>query len=276
MRDVEVADVVGDPRPEIVVATHDQGVVAVVTQGDDGSFEVTELDREPGTIVHEIEVGDLNSDGILEIYATPSQPNKLDGTPQSGTVVRYVPGLDETRTVVAALGDRHAKEILAADVDGDGVEELYVAVEAVSGGSAQILRFDADTPADQGQPIATLPDTLCRCLTTGDLDGDGKREIVATLNKAGVWRFDPPSDGSSAWSQSQVDAESSGFEHASVIADLDGDGISELYVANDDDGEVNRYVWTNGDFVKETLYVYPDGLTGFTWNIMPLPKDFEF
>ena len=77
-----------------------------------------ELDALPDTFVHEIEIGDLDADGALEVYATPSEPNRLDGTPQSGEVVRYVPSRKEGRHVVAALGDRHAKEILVDDVDG--------------------------------------------------------------------------------------------------------------------------------------------------------------
>ena len=39
------------------------------------------------------------------------------------------------------------------DVDGDGKDELYVAVEAVSGGRVEIQRYDADTPADAGISI---------------------------------------------------------------------------------------------------------------------------
>ena len=43
--------------------------------------------------------------------------------------MRYVPAKGEGRFVVADLGLRHAKEILVDDVDGDGRDELYVAVE---------------------------------------------------------------------------------------------------------------------------------------------------
>jgi hypothetical protein len=41
----------------LAVATHDQGVVAVVKPSGDG-WEVMEIDSEPNTFVHEIEVGD--------------------------------------------------------------------------------------------------------------------------------------------------------------------------------------------------------------------------
>src|SRR5690606_4755203 len=116
MREVEVADLFGDGRPALAVATHDQGVVAVLRQQADGTWSTQELDREANTWVHEVEVGDLDGDGTLEIYATPSEPNELGGREQRGTVVRYVPRTNGRRTVVADLGSRHAKEIWVGDV----------------------------------------------------------------------------------------------------------------------------------------------------------------
>ncbi len=271
MRDVEVGNLYGDGMPSLAVATHDQGVVATVRPKSDGGWEVKELDRQSDTIVHEIELGDLDGDGTLEIYATPSLPNKLDGTPQPGEVVRYVPARGQGRTVVAALGDRHAKEILCDDVDGDGRDELYVSVEAVAGGQVEIRRYDAGTPPDAGVLIATLADKLCRFLTAGDVDGDGKKEIVAAAHKSGLWLLRRGADPRGAWSTASIDRTSSGFEHAAILANLDGDSADELYVANDSAAEVNRYVWKDGSFQKTTLYKHPGGLSGFTWNLMPVP-----
>jgi len=267
MRDGEVADIYGTGTPAIVVATHDQGVVATVRPDGSGGWAVSELDREANTIVHEVETGDLDGDGTLEVYATPSMPNKLDGTPQPGHVVRYVPARDEGRVVVADLGDRHAKEILVADVDGDGRDELYAAVEAVSGGRVEIRRYDAGTAPDKGVTIATLDDRLCRCLTTGDIDGDGHREIVATTSKKGLWLLRPAREAGQAWGVESIDRESSGFEHAALLTDLDGDGVDELYVASDDQGEIRRYRWKAGQPQREALYTYAQKLSGFTWNV---------
>jgi hypothetical protein len=271
MRDLETADINADGALDIVVATHDQGVVAVLYGDSNGGFDVEELDHEPNTFVHEVEVGDLNGDGVLEIYATPSLPNKLDGTPQPGEVVRYVPAASEGRTVVADLGDRHAKEILVDDVDGDGTDELYVSVEAVAGGRVEIRRFDADTDPAEGFLIASLDDSLCRFLTAGDIDGDDAKELVAAAHKSGLWLLRPGDDPRAEWSIESIDRNSGGFEHAAILADLDGNGVDELYVANDDEGEVNRYVWVDGEPQRELLYTHPEGLSGFTWNIMPCP-----
>jgi hypothetical protein len=272
MRDVEIGDIFGDGVQSLAVATHDQGVVAVVKPSGDG-WEIIEIDAEPGTFVHEIEIGDVNGDGKMEIYATPSLPNKLDGSPQPGWVVRYVPAAGEGRADVADLGDRHAKEILVDDVDGDGVDELYVAIEAVAGGRVEIRRYDADTDPSEGVLVASLEDKLCRFLTVGDVDGDGSKEMVAAAHKSGLWLLRPGDDPLSPWIISSIDRSSGGFEHAALLTDLDDDGTDELYVANDNAAEINRYVWQDGSPVKTNLYTHPEGLSGFTWNIMPVPAE---
>ena len=68
-----------------------------------------------------------------------------------------------------------------------------------------------------------------------------------------------------------VDRDTGGFEHASVLTDLDGDGRDELYVASDRHKEVRRYVWVDGKAERETIYVRPDDRPIFTWNLMPVP-----
>jgi hypothetical protein len=278
MRDIEVGDIYGDGRRVIVIATHDQGIVALAVPGEDGAFAIEEIDQEPNTFVHEIELGDLDGDGVLEAYATPSEPNRLDGTPQSGRVVRYVPAKGEGRVVVADLGDRHAKEIFVDDVDGDGRDELYVIVEGHVEKETQriihpveIRRYEAGTDPTAGAIVAEIEDRLGRFLTAGDLDGDGKKELVAALFSSGLWLLRPGDDPNGPWKKSSIDRDSGGFEHAAIVTDLDGDGRDELYVASDNDSEVRRYVWYEGKLVREVIYARTNGNSVFTWNIMPVP-----
>ncbi|HXG47179.1 MAG TPA: aryl-sulfate sulfotransferase [Methylomirabilota bacterium] len=269
MRDAEVGHIYGDGKPAVAIATHDHGVVAVLRRDESGAFKVHELDRQPETVVHEIEIGDLNGDGVPEIYATPTAPNRVDGTPQPGKVVRYVPAKGEGRTVVADLGDRHAKEILVTDLDDDGRDELYVSVEAVSGGRVEIRRYLATTAPTQGELVVTLDDTLCRFLTVGDVDGNGTKEMVAAANKSGLWLLRPYPNG--PWDRELIDANSGGFEHASILLDLDGDERDELYVASDNQREVRRYEWTPKGWRHEVLLRYTDKLNRLTWNITAVP-----
>jgi hypothetical protein len=66
-------------------------------------------------------------------------------------------------------------------------------VEAVSapGGDPAL---DAGNLATGGGRIATISDATCRCLTAGDVDGDGRKELVAAAHKSGLWLLRPGSD----------------------------------------------------------------------------------
>jgi hypothetical protein len=279
MRDAEIGDLYGDGKRAIAVATHDQGVVAVL-QPDGAGFKAVELDRQPDIFVHEIEIGDLDRDGKPEVYATPSEPNRLEaGASQAGHVVRYVPAAGKKREVVADLGERHAKEILVADVDGDGTDELYVSVEGVVNEAkalvhpVEIRRYDAGTPPTGGVVIATIDDSLSRFLTAGDVDGDGKKELVAAAFSRGLWLLRPGADPKGSWKVESIDTDSAGFEHASILCDLDGDGTDELYVASDKHKQVRRYAWDGRKLAREIIYRRPDDRPIFTWNLMPIPRE---
>ena len=282
MRDVEVADLYGDGSAAMAVATHDQGVVAILRPDGKGGFAVEEIDQEPDTFVHEIEIGDLDGDGVLEVYATPSEPNRLDGREQKGAVVRYVPAAGEGRVVVADLEGRHAKEILVEDVDGDGRDELYVAVEGEIDPETkdlveevEIRRYDAGTDPAAGVVVATIPDRLSRFLTAGDVDGDGSREMVVASFGSGLWLLRPGAAPGDAWKVSSIDRNSGGFEHAAILSDLDGDGKDELYVASDKHKVVRRYVWdaNRKRLVGKVIYRREEPGSVFTWNLMPVPVE---
>jgi hypothetical protein len=121
--------------------------------------------------------------------------------------------------------------------------------------------------------IATLDDRLCRFLTAGDVDGDGKKELVAAAFSSGLWLLRPGADPKAQWTVESIDTDSGGFEHASILTDLDGDGTDELYVASDNNKQVRRYAWDGRKLAREVIYSRPDDRPIFTWNLMPIPRE---
>ncbi len=271
LRDVEIGDVTGDGKPELVIATHDQGVVAVVRQAG-RNWQVEEIDREPETFVHEVELGDVDGDGLKEIFVTPSRPNKAKGGPQPGKIVMYTwNGTGFSKKVVDESDKTHAKEILVHDIDGKGVATLFAVFEAetIEGDTGitrkqpvKIKKYFYNKESFTSEIIATLDDFQCRFLTPGDVDGDGQVELIASAMKTGIWLL-KKQDGS--WKRSLIDADSSGYEHATCVADLDENGTAEIYVASDDQKELRTYVWNGTTFSKTVISRIPDNR--ITWSI---------
>ncbi|HMV68841.1 MAG TPA: VCBS repeat-containing protein [Myxococcota bacterium] len=275
-RDLEVGDVTGDGKDDLVMATHDAGVIAVAQQGADGAWTFTEFDQRPDTFVHEIEIGDVDGDGKKEFYATPSERNRASGESQPGSVWRYdFDGTTFKHTAVVDFTESHAKEILVTDTDGDGRSELYVVREAhtVKEGDVtkrvdpvRIVRYDRSGDTWTGTDVATLDDDQCRFLVPGDVDGDGKVELVAAGFKSGLWVLEPSGDGK--FTPSLIDKNSGGFEHATHVADLDGDGKVEIYVASDEQKEFRQYKWDGSKYAMTVIGpIGPSDESFITWNM---------
>jgi len=276
LRDIEIGDVTGDGKDDLVIATHDQGVVAVLQDRGD-RWEITELNRTPHTFVHEIEIGDVNGDGIKEFFATPSAPNKVDGTPQPGKILMFrYNGKSFDRSVIEEFPKRHVKEILVADVDNSGCHDLFAVLEAEmtkGNGEQQIVdtvkikRYHYEKDTFVGSIIESLPDVFCRFLNCGDVDEDGKIDLIASTFKSGIWILKRDKN---IWHKELIDEDSSGFEHATLIVDLDRDGLNELYVAADDQGALRKYQWDGKKFKREELFSLPKGTITFNLTALKL------
>jgi Bacterial Ig-like domain (group 3)/FG-GAP-like repeat len=175
---VAVADVNGDGKPDLVVASY--GTLEVLLGNGDGSFQspsenVTELDGQS------VAVADVNGDGKLDLVVA----NHGDGTPNSGSVSVLLGNGDGTfqPVVTYSSGAIYTDAILVGDVNGDGKFDLVVASQYTNSapfyGVVGVLLGNGDGTFQTAVNTSTpTPLEGVRQLALADFNGDGKLDLA--------------------------------------------------------------------------------------------------
>ncbi len=209
-----------------VVDVDNDGEVDLLISSLDGRVICLSRDGEPkwdtqtgGRLNHRPAVADLDGDGIVEILVAP----QLDGDPM--VVLRGTDGAEVDRWMGVAT---RRSPPLIRDVDRDGTPEVVTATETqglvgLNGDGTVRWRYGfADL--DGRQPAGTAPPILA------DLDRDGHDELVVGFEDGSLHVVDAR-DGTLVW-RFGIGREE--IEASPAVADVDGDGQLEVFVAGHD------------------------------------------
>ena len=266
VRDVEIGDIDNDGKNEIVIGTHAPGIVAIL-EYKDGEYVETEVDRIDEDFVHEIEIEDIDNDGINEFFVTFTLPN-FEGKINPGLIKMYKwNGYGYDVMILESNDVTNAKEIALGDVDNDGNIEMIAIYSCVPKDAkdpskgmlipSNIKKFDFDDGNISNEVIYSLNHTNpSNCFITersvdiGDIDDDGKNEIVIGTHTMGIYIIKKIQD---EWKSTIIDKDPNAGIHALIIVDVDGDGNNEILSSSDGDNVVRMHKW-NVEWISEVVF----------------------
>lgn len=219
-----LADLDGDGDLDIAVSNDNPDKKLIYRNVDEkGRMQLAGAFGEPGWNTRYITLADLNGDGRPDILAAnrgslPARPSASYFCLNDGNAA--FPHCQPLATQSATI-------IVAADLDGDG--SIDVAVPHRDGGQGAI--FWNDGKANFSKPTIFGPSqSFMRAAAAGDLNGDGRPDLVAGDERTGLYWF--ANLGRREFGPAIRLGGPSRSPYAIVLADMDRDGRTDIVVGN--------------------------------------------
>jgi hypothetical protein len=226
--DVVAGDVDGDGAIDLLSADGEEGAISVLLGRGNGAFVPAPQARLP-VKAHLLALADLDRDGDLDVVSTDHD--------SAGIVVWLGDGKGNFAAApgspfLAHDGSPHNHGLAVADISGDGIPDVVTSNQTDRSVSVMIGEGTGRLAPAKGSPLDVGAEPYM--LRLGDMDGDGKLDIVAPLvSGSGVVVL--RGDGSGGFAHAPGSPYATPARPLTVtIADVDGDSRNDVLAAHDD------------------------------------------
>jgi photosystem II stability/assembly factor-like uncharacterized protein len=242
-----IGDIDRDGRPDLVIANYNNNTFSVFHNvGAPGTISFApNVDFVTGANPHAVAMGDLDGDGKPDIAVANDKANSFSVYRNTSTIGSITTGSFANKVDFAAPWG--LVDLMIGDLDGDGKPDLVATT-----GATQVLTLyqNTATPGNIGAgSFAT--GVACPTIsgtgsgTMGDLDGDGKPDIVLTsyLGKAISVHCNTSTGGSitTASLATRLDIPLGTYPGNPLIVDLDGDGKPDIAFVDNTNNAVSVF-----------------------------------
>ncbi len=234
--DVVAADLDGDGDLDLAAASATSGLIVLYFQTGVGAFITIPVRLAGPDGITELSASDLDGDGDLDLVAA------LGGTADRLSVsFQTAPGVfdAESLSVGNAMLSNEPQDVVVADLDGDGDQDLATSNRNTNGRASLTVFFQTQSGVftnDASIEVGAVTDDFdsgvfgLQCLRTADLDADGDHDLIVGGANSEVHVFLQTAPGRFATHAREYG--NNGFAHDIVVADVDGDGDLDLTYAH--------------------------------------------
>src|SRR5208282_1640533 len=237
---VTAADVNGDGKPDLIVTNKNSSTVSVLlnTTAPDATTPsfATQQTFATGTSPSSVTAADVNGDGKPDLLVVNQKDNTVSVLPNTAPTPATTFDSNSFATQQTFGVGSSPSSVTAADVNGDGLPDLIV---ANSGGITVSVLLNttapgASTPSFASQQtfgVGSSPSSV----TAADVNGDGLPDLIVTnsgsTSVSVLLNTTAPGATTPSFAAQQTFATGS-FPSSVTAADVNGDGLPDLIVAN--------------------------------------------